>query len=250
MKVQKGILQLSTAVLLFSVSLVSQAALIGLTGGFPDFGLASDQIFTYDANCDGTFAGDCSAGQGKLTISGTVGSYTEAPDGTIIAAQVTNDAFFLQLILDIGSETVVTGSTSSYFTLDGIVRFPFPTPLYDGSTHPSGHLLSGDLNLFGYAGDAGPSTGGTLDLTFNNADGYIANGTLSELGDVNFTNGGMILTVGTSSLAAGTFGSNLLTNDWTGTGLGDVFVVPIPAAIWLFGSGLLTLLGFTRARHS
>jgi hypothetical protein len=31
---------------------------------------------------------------------------------------------------------------------------------------------------------------------------------------------------------------------------GDVSTVPIPAAIWLFGSGLLTLLGITRRRRA
>jgi hypothetical protein len=38
-----------------------------------------------------------------------------------------------------------------------------------------------------------------------------------------------------------------LTADWTGSGFGDVFV-PVPAAVWLFGSGLLALLGICRRK--
>ncbi len=228
--------------LLFTLMQPLQAASLGLTSSFPDFFLDT-QTFTYDANCNGIFNGDCSAGQGKMTVTGLVTSYTEVgPGGSLENEQVTNDAFSLTAILDIAGETVVSGS----FTLDGVVRGnPFPNVLYDGAT--SGGLLNGDLNLFGFTGNAGPSTGGKLEFTFNNASGYIAESIypLIELGAVDFLGGGMILTVTNSTLASGGFGTTALSSDWTGTGGGDVFV-PVPAAGWLLGSGLMALFGLGR----
>ena len=181
---------------------------------------------------------------GKLTIDGLVSTYTEDPNGAILNAQVSADAFSLTAILDIAGASVVSGS----FTIDGDVRNPFPTLLYQGTTHPNG-LLSGDLLLFGSSGDVAPSTGGLLEFTFGNASGYIADADhmLSDLGAVTFSGGGMILSVGTTTLGAGNFGAQVLTADWTGTGSGDVWV-PIPAAVWLFGSGLAVLFGFGSKR--
>ncbi len=268
MRIVKGILQTSLTGALFSLSLTSQAASLGLTPSYPDFGLTSDQIFTYDANCDGDFTGLCSSGQGMLTVNGTVASYTESgPGGVIENATVRGespflgegsgvDAFSLTAVIDIVTGSVVSGS----FTLDGIVVDPasFPNALLNGDgqayssfEHASGNLYSGDLALFGFSGNSAPSTGGIIEFTFDNAGGLLAdpNFNLIELGAFASQRGGMILTVNTTTLGEGNFGSNLLTNDWTGTGLGDVFV-PVPAAIWLFGSGLVTLFGFARARQN
>ncbi len=89
-----------------------------------------------------------------------------------------------------------------------------------------------------------------MNFSFNNAGGYIADPDypLAELGAIAPGGGGMILTVSTSSLGEGEFGTKALTTDWTGTGFGDVFV-PVPAAVWLFGSGLIALLGFGRGHN-
>ena len=83
-------------VLLFALVQPLQAATLGLTPSFPDFFVTYNNNvddIKYDANCDGTFAGDCVAGQGKLTISGLVSSYTEDPGGSILNAQVTAGVF-------------------------------------------------------------------------------------------------------------------------------------------------------------
>lgn len=228
-----------------------QAANLGLTPTFPDFTVGSNS-YVYDYQCIG-----CTTSQGKLTIDGTVNSYTEDPTGGIINASVRDEvaafgegtglkAFSLTAILNTDG-TVASGS----FFIDGVVIDPldFPQALYNGFTHPSGNLLNGDLALFGFSGDAGPSTGGILEFTFGNAGGYIADPLfpLSELGGITFNSGGMILTVTSTDLAPGTFATNVLTSDWAGSGFGDVFV-PLPAAVWLFGSGLVTLLGLSRGR--
>jgi len=104
-------------------------------------------------------------------------------------------------------------------------------------------LLQGDLLDFGWAKTAGGT--GILEFTFNNTIGILATGPLTEGGvPGGYNGGGMILNVDTS---IGDF-NDLLTSDWDGTGLGKVFV-PVPAALWLFGSGLAGLLGVGARRQ-
>jgi hypothetical protein len=215
------------------------AAPLNLTTTYPDFLLSSGQSFSYNA------------GTGILTINGLIGSYTgytpPAPQ-----LQVTNhptdgtylESFSLSAQLD-GSGNVLSGS----FRIDGFVRnSSFVPPFtacasapyceyYDGSDDPAG-LLSGSLTEFGWS--SGSGSNGVLEFRFDDADGIIA-----DLG-TGYHFGGMILTVQSSSLT--NFGAQALTTSWTGTGLGDVFVVPVPAAAWLFLSGLGVIVGFAKRR--
>lgn len=206
------------------------AAPLNLVKTYPDFTLASDQAYAYNATTD------------LITITGTIASYTEGLSSTHVNEQVTNNGAYLEKF----SLTAVINSLgqliSGSFYIDGVVRDPFPTILYNGQTHSSGHLLSGDLTHFGWAGTSGGS-GGILEFKFNNADGVIA--------DLNggYYGGGMILTVTSSTLGLNNFGSQALTTSWTGSGYGDVFV-PLPAAAWLFGSALLAVGGLGARRKS
>lgn len=213
----------------------AHAAPLNLTKTYPDFLLASGQSYSYNA------------GTGILTISGTIGSYTgHTPPSPqlVVTNHPTNgsylEAFSLTAQLD-GSGNVLSGS----FEIDGVVRTStFPNPScasspycvkYDGSTNANG-LLSGNLTEFGWS--SGTGSNGVLEFRFDQADGII--------GDLGFLSGGMILTVQSSTLS--NFGAQALTTSWTGTGVGDVFVVPVPAAAWLFLSGL-GLLGWSTKRR-
>ena len=229
-------LAILTVACLLLMSPGAKAAPLNLTAGFPDF-TTSTVNYSY------------TAATGELTISGLVASYTEDPGGTIVNEQVTNksgsevEAFDLVVTLD-GSGNVLSGS----FYIDGVVRGnPFPNIIYDGFLHPSGHLLSGDINDFGWAG-TGSNGGAILEFSFGNADGLIADGPLLEDGNGPYFGGGMIFTLSNSTLGGDNFDALFLTQDWTGTGFGDVFV-PVPGAIWLFGSGLLGLVGVARRRR-
>jgi len=239
----------------------AQAAPLNLTQNYPDFtvtGLsysytASTGILTIGQVETNSAAGGnddwmCNPGE-TCTGTGTVGVYAAgpapSPQLTVTNYPITSstykELFSLYVDLD-GSGNVQSGS----FRVDGVVRtngFPvgcapntYSCVLYDGST-VSGGLLSGNLTQFGWSLNTGSN--GLIEFRFNNASGLIGSQGLG------FHDGGMILTVSSSTLS--NFGSQALTTNWTGTGFGDVFV-PIPAAVWLFGSGLLALFGAARRK--
>ena len=248
------------AVLLTATS--AQAAPLNLIKQYPDFNVvglsysyvASTGILTVGQVEDNAAAGGnndwmCNPLGGETcTGTGTVGVYAAGPVSPQL--QVTNhpltsstykELFSLYVDLD-GSGNVQAGT----FRVDGVVRtngFPvgctantYTCVLYDGST-ASGGLWSGNLTEFGWSVATGSN--GLIEFRFNNASGLIGSQGLG------FTGGGMILTVSTSTLSD--FGAQALTTNWTGTGFGDVFV-PLPGAVWLFGSGLLALLGVARRK--
>ena len=101
-------------------------------------------------------------------------------------------------------------------------------------------------------------SGAALSATFNNlAINHIINGMVSWNADLTYT-GGSLASGLTSGRIEGTFGgitgfnigAPLLGQAFAGTAgvakLGTVGVVPVPPAIWLFGSGLLGLAGIAR----
>lgn len=228
-----ALLALLWAVLPMLIPVGAQAAPLNLTKTYPDF-FVTGLTYSYNSTT------------GNLAIQGLVGSYSAAPAPSP-QLQVTNhptDATYLELFslnaqLD-SSGNVLSGS----FRIDGVVRtagFPvgctpgtYTCVLYDGSTSTGG-LLSGNLEEFGWSLNSGSS--GILEFTLGGATGVIA--------DLGYHGGGMILTVSSSTLT--NFGAQALTTSWTGSGFGDVFV-PVPAAVWLFGSGILALLGVARRK--
>ena len=249
-------------VVLLAAATGAQAAPLNLTKQYPDF-YVTGISYSYDA-----ITGILTVGQGEdnaavggnndwmcnpgetCTGTGTVGSYSAAAPPSP-QLQVTNhptdatykELFSLYVDLD-GSGNVQSGS----FRVDGFVRSTAFVPpftactsapyceVYDGSD-VSGGLLSGNLTDFGWSLNTGSN--GLIEFRFDNAGGLIGSQGLG------FNAGGMILTVSSSTLT--NFGAQALTTSWTGTGFGDVFV-PVPAAAWLFGSGLLALLGAARRK--
>lgn len=217
---------LASAILLCASS--AQATALNLIPALPDFTLSNDQNLSYDS------------GTGVLTISGgTIAGYED--ENNFLWNVGSPESFTLTVTLD-GSGNVLSGS----FTLDGIVRLSGPpfTILYDGGTDVDG-LITGQLTQFGWAGTGQNS--GIIEMTWNTGDGIIS--------DIYGSTGGMILSVntgsgGSASFKGGkTFDANLLSDDWSGTAFGDVFV-PVPAAVWLFGSALAGLMGFGRRREA
>lgn len=257
-----AILSIFLVVLLAATS-SAQAAPLNLTKSYPDF-YVTGISYSYDAITGiltvGQVENNAAVGGNNdwmcdplggetCTGTGTVGSYSAAaaPSPQLqvsnhpLTSSTYKELFSLYVDLD-GSGNVQSGS----FRVDGVVRtngFPagctpntYTCVQYDGST-VSGGLLSGNLIDFGWSLNTGSN--GIIEFEFNNASGLIGSQGLG------FTGGGMILTVSSSTLS--NFGAQALTTSWTGTGFGDVFV-PIPAAAWLFGSGLLALLGVARRK--
>ncbi len=131
-------------------------------------------------------------------------------------------------ILQFAGESVDDIDPDQIFTLTGTMQ---ADNLYDGSFSIGGGLLSGtftdlDVKQVTFLGDTTGSAAGFLDFT-----------------------GG--------SLQQGAIGGNVLIN-WNGdaysgagvisTGKLGVPAVPVPAAVWLFGSGLLGLVGIARRK--
>jgi hypothetical protein len=75
--------------------------------------------------------------------------------------------------------------------------------------------------------------------------------------EVNTQNATLLLLTGTGTLEGAGFDPTPATLSWTGNGPGSLYswsatvsAVPVPAAVWLFGSGLLGLIGMARRKES
>ena len=98
----------------------------------------------------------------------------------------------------------------------------------------SGTLLTGSLTAFGF-----PDGGGDpLEFLFS-----VTGGDAAALYGGNDSIGGIILSGGT-----GFTGDFMMDFSGDGTAVADVAPVPLPAAVWLFGAGLLGLAGVGRNR--
>ncbi len=131
-------------------------------------------------------------------------------------------------ILMYAGESVDDINPDQAFTLTGVLQ---ADNLFDGTFTIGGGLLSGSfMNL------------DVKQITF------MGSTTGSAAGFLDFTGG---------SLQQGAIGGNVLIN-WSGdaysnagsisTGKLEVSPVPVPAAVWLFGSGLLGLVGIARRK--
>jgi len=98
----------------------------------------------------------------------------------------------------------------------------------------SGTLLTGTLTTFGFPEAGGDPLGFLFDVTGGDAASLYGSGAYP---------GGIILG---SSGFTGSFTENFGRID----GVADVASVPIPAAVWLFGSALLGLVGLSRRRNT
>ena len=173
-------------------------------------------------------------------------------------------------IPDIFSSSITTGYASGVFTANGIamtidddgigpsinfdaiVANSFSlTAMIDGS----GSLSSGSISITGSITSLSATSGtlltGTLtDIGFPDAGGnpleFLFDVTGGDLASLYGGLGGVILS-GSGLPISSTPWANDFSNN--GRGLSDTFsVVPVPAAVWLFGSALLGLAGF--GRHS
>jgi len=159
--------------------------------------------------------------------------------------------------------TVNYDPTSDVFTANG-----FAQELDDDGSVPAEAILAGTFGLTTTIDAFGVLSGGTLtiggtvaSLGFNS--GTLLTGDLTALGFNNagdpleflfdVTGGDAFALYGGGSLSGGIILSNSgFEGNWENsftadaTAASDTGVVPVPAAVWLFGSGLIGLVGFGR----
>jgi hypothetical protein len=125
-------------------------------------------------------------------------------------------------------------------------------------TEEGGGSSTGTLTLSGASVPLPPTSWGPLNVTI---DTLIFNGnSYTPAVGVGISSDGSGLTGGFINVNAGTgdfrlrleAGADYVAITNVGTYLGDwtVATVPIPAAVWLFGSGLLALVGFARKKKA
>jgi len=161
------------------------------------------------------------AGTGSFTASGFASQLDD--DGSIPAESITGGTSDLSATID--SAGILSGGT---LTIGGTVA---------SLGFTSGTLLTGNLTAFGFPNAGGDPLEFLFDVTGGDAAALYGGGSIP---------GGIILS---DSGFGGSFDI-----DWsnTGSGVADVApaAVPLPAAVWLFGSGLLGLVGMARRKKA
>ena len=147
-------------------------------------------------------------------------------DGSVPAEAIADGTFGLAATIDAGGNLIGGGS----LTIGGTVA---------SLGYNSGTLLTGTLTAFGFPNAGGDPLEFLLDVTGGDAAGLYGGAPA-----------GVILGGGTGF--GGDFSTdfdNLFNSQpGTGTAVADVAPVPLPAALWLFGTGLLGLIGVGRRR--
>ena len=153
--------------------------------------------------------------------------------------------FALELKVDgAGVEPIADGSFLLDATIAGTGALTTGTVTIGGTIaglgFNSGTLLTGMLTAFSFPAGGGNPLEFTFDITGGDAAaGYGPNAGII-MADTGFTGG---FNTDFDNLVSGLPG--------TGSGFADTapMVTPVPAALWLFGSGLFALAGITRRRH-
>jgi len=234
------------------VSTATHAALIGVctfaSGCGPDFAIAGMNI---------NYAYNGGSNTGVLSINGTVGnaSFTDgqldsswtntthsitgnAYGSTSLGvygapfSSVGNDLFSLSINLD-GSGNVL-GSSVSMNGLVGVFDAGMQTAVSANGTLLNGSLItSGSIDQIGW-------NNSVMDFT-----GYIDASSLLTAAGYGTGLGG-VLSLNAASITTST-GAIQWDENWSASGALDV-VVPVPAAFWLFFSGLIGLTSFLRKK--
>lgn len=214
----------SVALVTLSGAMSVQAAPLNLVPGYPDLGGEVDVFYDYNTR---------SGGSGTLTIQGDGGPtsvffYTDPNLGLEL------DPVFADFSI-IGNFDGAGNFTGGTFQVD-ITGDSIPGVATAGDT-----LVTADLTNFGFAGSNGAAvlefeydiTGGAwFDMGYGPWGGAIVSATLD------------------SGIQIGAWDLDNFTSDWSAYGSGssaDAFV-PVPAAVWLFASGLVGLVRFSSFR--
>lgn len=235
----KALSALTAAMLLF-VATSGHAALVGVTPTQPDITANNTTTVNDWSNAQG--------GSGTLTIDGafasslTLGIYADSGLGL-------NENVVLIYSLTLNYDdtfdfTPGTGDTSGTISisLDG------SSAAIAGVANPGDTLVTGSLTAFGFSGSG---ASGVMDYTFDITSGaWFTLGYGPTGGIVN-----NISLIDSPPIGAWTTANLLVGQDWTATGglnNTDTYttsVIPVPAALWLFLSGMVGLIGVSRRKN-
>ena len=253
MKTKKSMWVSATGLFLLVFQLTLSAAPLNLPTPFPDPNITTNGTgVTYNAST------------GTLTITGSsVTSSIAFPDGSSAKVSgspapgaVTGHSYVLTANFDPGTGAFLTSGSS--VTVGGYVVDPggfgagsSANSAYGANWSNSGTVIKMNLVDFGFTGT--PNLTGTDTITFEWL-GDIIGGDLFDTGLFFGPTGGVVAVGDVFWGSSGSFGGSWdpsNTNDMSAFltdfhSTSDLLVnsfVPVPAAIWLFGSGLLGLIG-------
>ena len=229
----------------------AQAATIGVVVYNPDLTTSSATLdYDFTAYCLGDDGGATSGlcgtdngqnGQNKVTYDGTLDVALSSGVLTVSGASQILDAY------DTGFDFITGGSSYSLIAnfdgsgifVDGTVS-ALGIALSGDLNFQSGTIVTGDLTVFGYGGSG---SAGTFDFLFDNVGGDFAAFYTSYAG--------IVINTTTLSSASGNWDTGGLDfqADFSATSVNVDTTVPVPAAIWLFGSGLFGLAGWAKTRR-
>ncbi len=159
----------------------------------------------------------------------------------------------------VGRDFNQTGSLYTLNTTTGVVSSLGSTnavQTQDLALAPNGSAFA--VNIGSAGTPASLTTRGvrSLDLTTGNTTflGQPVGGSTVNLTSMTFTPDGTLWVGGGGNLYTAATGTGALTLQYSGlatyNGLANFAAVPVPAAVWLFGSGLAALVGMARQRTS
>jgi hypothetical protein len=262
-----------TALLISGAALVSRAdaASISLVQAYPDLTLSNGSLsYVYTAICQnssGSSIGSCSGPRtiprwdltyGRLTITGT--TLVLNPDGSSLYP-VSGDNYSLTVIIGFNSTGTVADKVLAVDPCSGSCSdsgaYSSALSALGTTSHPSfqsGTLITGtpaNATDYGYAynfGWAGQNLAGIFEFVFGNAGGDM--GAFGDRGGIIVSTFNLTHPLLAAAPPVETWdsnGVNFWKNGFSATVNVDTFV-PVPAAVWLMGSGLLSLFGIRLAR--
>ncbi len=192
----------------------------------------------------GDFTAD-SGGTGSLGGSGA-----DLPDNALVLTFVNNGTDTVRLTIDGANLPVGTGKLSDvWFNLDpslNITSFTYVSGVVAQSTSTGSFNVGGGAGNFDVLFEYSPA-GPTGDFFSGSSSVYDLVGAGLTESLFNF------LSSGASPLAAAfhlNITGNVIDDEEQGGHYGATSVIPIPAALWLFGSSLLGLAAFKRTREN
>ncbi len=242
-----------------------QSAPINLTPSFPDLTtFGATLTYSYVAVCERSNGAISTCGgqyniprwdltYGRLTVSGNVAQALNPDGGGLIGVTDVNGAasnYDLTVILGFNSTGTALSGILATDPWSGDALYSSSLAAYGTTSDPgfqSGTLVTAtpaDGAAYGHAypfGYSGTGSAGVFEVVFDNVGGDFA-----AFGSV----GGIIISTTNLTGAVGGWdaaGVDFWKTAHAGTANVDTFV-PVPAAVWFFGSGLLSLFGARLAR--
>lgn len=254
----------------------AHAALIGVQPAWPDITTnASDISYVYSSGTGGTLTINGNAGTGAAYVNQTIKFFSGDTVHNICQGTTSscNPSTTYSLIANFNTSGIFTNGT---LTIGGYIDASsasgYQAVDYNGAAPggtPTGTLLTANLTAFGFNGSAGASTYDLLKLDFNGTltGGDFYNSIFDPNNEVSLIANAYRVYSGSSSPFTAPYGQNWdsVASPFTKSfscGNGDNTnrpcqqagidtFVPVPAAVWLLGSGLIGLLGIaTRSRKT